>query len=267
MFIKIYLDDLSKRNKRRSKNDTDGRTFRCSICSKSYLSYPALYTHIKTKHNTNGQSSGRGRGRPKKDTGDSFNPLKSLYNPATIDYFKSPDKIGETENIRECCEQIFNEMCTSEVTLGNEVVSRKYSYMDDHPFFKRIMECSAFLKTLDGETSKCDEIFADYLVKSAKLIKQEFFVRLVKFVYLFREALNTMNKEKVKNDEGEFTEVTNAEDAPDISNEFVTEFLDCEQQKYGFNKEDAIDLTQNFCQWLYDNNFTCSKLSLINNSY
>ena len=34
----------------------------------------------------------------------------------------------------------------------------------------------------------------------------------------------------------------------------------------GYNKEEAIDLTQNLCQWLYDNNFTCSKLSLINNS-
>lgn len=34
------------RNKRRSKNDNEGRTFICG-CGKSYLSYPALYTHIK----------------------------------------------------------------------------------------------------------------------------------------------------------------------------------------------------------------------------
>lgn len=38
------------RNKRRSKNDNVGRTFVCG-CGKSYLSYPALYTHIKQKHN------------------------------------------------------------------------------------------------------------------------------------------------------------------------------------------------------------------------
>ena len=57
--------------KRRSKNDVNGRDFRCG-CGKTYLSYPALYTHIKTKHN--GQSppgtpmfqSSRGRGRPRK---------------------------------------------------------------------------------------------------------------------------------------------------------------------------------------------------------
>ena len=34
------------RSKRRSKNDNVGRTFVCG-CGKSYLGYPALYTHIK----------------------------------------------------------------------------------------------------------------------------------------------------------------------------------------------------------------------------
>ena len=62
-------DEEKRRNKRRSKNDNDGRNHRCQTCGKCYLSYPALYTHIKTKHNANG-ASGRGRGRPKKDTGD-----------------------------------------------------------------------------------------------------------------------------------------------------------------------------------------------------
>lgn len=55
-----------KKGHRRSKNDTEGRTFKCKICGKSYLSYPALYTHSKQKHNTS-NSSGRGRGRPKKE--------------------------------------------------------------------------------------------------------------------------------------------------------------------------------------------------------
>lgn len=38
-----------KRN-RRSKDETGSRNFLCG-CGKSYLSYPALYTHAKTKHN------------------------------------------------------------------------------------------------------------------------------------------------------------------------------------------------------------------------
>ena len=64
--------DGSKQFKRRTKNDPDSRNYTCG-CGKSYLSYAALYTHIKTKHdgiqpngtsqpNINGKS---GRGRPK----------------------------------------------------------------------------------------------------------------------------------------------------------------------------------------------------------
>ena len=68
-------DEFNKnRSKRRSKNDNIGRTFTCG-CGKSYLSYPALYTHIKQKHNgvtpegtLNAQiHTGRGRGRPRKE--------------------------------------------------------------------------------------------------------------------------------------------------------------------------------------------------------
>ena len=58
------------KGKRRSKNETEGRNYKCNQCERTYLSYPALYTHIKTKHSTQGETpltSGRGRGRPKKN--------------------------------------------------------------------------------------------------------------------------------------------------------------------------------------------------------
>lgn len=45
-----YLDNDELKRKRRTRNDEDGRNFSCN-CGKSYLSYPALYTHVKTKHN------------------------------------------------------------------------------------------------------------------------------------------------------------------------------------------------------------------------
>ena len=72
-------DDDSAENgagkgKRRSKNDVEGRDFKCNYCVKTYLSYPALYTHIKQKHSKgpDGEArapptSGRGRGRPRKN--------------------------------------------------------------------------------------------------------------------------------------------------------------------------------------------------------
>lgn len=75
------------KHSRRSKNDNVGRTYQCG-CGKSYLSYPALYTHIRTKHDgkqpegTRNEitTSGRGRGRPRKikpelHAGEVLNPM------------------------------------------------------------------------------------------------------------------------------------------------------------------------------------------------
>ena len=65
----------SKKQSRRSKNDTEGRNFSCSYCEKKYLSNPALWTHIKQKHpgqlgqvnfNMDGVTDKKGRGRPRK---------------------------------------------------------------------------------------------------------------------------------------------------------------------------------------------------------
>lgn len=228
------------------------------------MSYPALYTHIKTKHNTNGQSSGRGRGRPKKDTGDPMNSIKNLYNPATADFFKHPERIGETSNIITSLIEVFREIYNLKYNDRNKLKKMKHhENMGDHPFFRKIQEMNQSPKALDSENSKCDEIFADYVVKVSKCARRDFFEKVLKFVVLFRESLNITNSEKVGNDGKDYTEIYNAEDAPDISNEFVTEFLDTETLLFGFTKDEAIDITQNFCQWLYDNNFTCSKLSLI----
>jgi hypothetical protein len=44
--------DEQKSNCRRSRKDEAGRNYICG-CGKKYLSYPALYTHIKTKHEGN----------------------------------------------------------------------------------------------------------------------------------------------------------------------------------------------------------------------
>jgi hypothetical protein len=38
-----------EKSKRRSKKDNQNREYTCT-CGKNYLSYPALYTHVKTKH-------------------------------------------------------------------------------------------------------------------------------------------------------------------------------------------------------------------------
>lgn len=50
IFLKIYFLD-NKLGNRRSKHDLKGRDYLCSLCWKSYLSYAAMYVHLKKKHN------------------------------------------------------------------------------------------------------------------------------------------------------------------------------------------------------------------------
>ena len=68
IFTIINMDTLSDKKKRRSKKDSDGRSYTCE-CGKSYLSYQALYTHKRTKHTDSQQqideTPKKKRGRPK----------------------------------------------------------------------------------------------------------------------------------------------------------------------------------------------------------
>ena len=48
--IELMDGSNKKKQKRRSKNDFMGRDHKCNYCDKTYLSYPALYTHMKNKH-------------------------------------------------------------------------------------------------------------------------------------------------------------------------------------------------------------------------
>jgi hypothetical protein len=64
--INIDSENREKIRRRRSKNDPEGRNFKCDECGKCYLSIPALTMHKKTKHNYGADGEKKGRGRPRK---------------------------------------------------------------------------------------------------------------------------------------------------------------------------------------------------------
>ena len=260
-----------KHVKRRSKTEVEGRTFECKLCSKSYLSYPALYTHYKQKHNTN-NSSGRGRGRPKKEEND-FLAGKKKYNPLTTEFFAREDRTGVTEStkdINDCIQKAFKLLYENkeEIKKRNEERGMKfYNTIEEHKFLGQFLKDSHDNKRELKELAMTDEVLIDYLNKMSKFCNPKFFAILIIFVTLFREHVNKINADKINKIEyenKEYTEVMNAEDVPDSSNEFITEFLfpEGKENDFGFTKEEAIDMTQNLCYWMYENNFTCSKLSL-----
>ncbi len=121
-----------------------------------------------------------------------------------------------------------------------------------------------------GTNSNCDEIFSFYLHDVSKSVNDEFFKKILKFIVLYREYLNIFYEEMTKTKSNvwigfNYSQIFNANDVPDISNHFVTEFLNSDNGYFGFSKKEAIEFTNNFCKWLYDNSYTCSKLTIIDN--
>ena len=116
-----------------------------------------------------------------------------------------------------------------------------------------------------------------FLNKMSLHVNPFYFVRLISFITLFREYIN-ISKNKNGNEENEneyylqykfyknepdYTACYPAEEIPHFCNGYINDFLECDKLSFGFRKEESIDLTQNICSWLYDNNFTTLKLSLI----
>lgn len=79
LFVMEEKGELDKVTSRRSRKDEEGRDFMCG-CGKRYLSYPALYTHIKTKHEGR-QPEGTLKSGPLKRHKPKFeeDTLRSLY--------------------------------------------------------------------------------------------------------------------------------------------------------------------------------------------
>ena len=237
------------------------------MCSKSYLSYPALYTHYKQKHNTN-NSSGRGRGRPPKKENNEGEHEKNNFNPINNTFFLKEERTGKTtpEEINKCIDKAFNEIYVQDKKNVIENRGIKFYYnIEEHPFLLKFKRDPHDVNKTGEEQQKADLVFIEYLNKMSIHCNPNYYVKLVKFVTLFREHSNQINSPKVTEANKVYTEEFNAEDVPDTSNEFITDFLNPEDNNddLGFTKDEAIDLTQNLCYWMYENNFTCSKLSLI----
>lgn len=131
----------------------------------------------------------------------------------------------------------------------------------------------------DRQEMLVDEIFALYLYRMSNRINQNYYKIVLAYVIFFRECLNEYgwgkkiesegikleNNPEMKNDVAnkQFCMVNNAEHAPEICNEFVTVYMEYKKSIIDIAKHDQIDLTINLCHWLFQCQFTCSKLTMI----
>ena len=146
--------------------------------------------------------------------------------------------------------------------------------------WKRNYDC---LTDRDRQDMLVDEIFALYLYRMSNRINKNYYRIVLAYVIFFRECLNEYGWGKKIESEGIklesnlelkqdierklFCSVNNAEHAPEICNEFVTVYMEYKKNIFDIPKHDQIDLTINLCHWLFECQFTCSKLTMISWDY
>ena len=277
--------ERSKR-RRRGKNEISDRNYRCPECDKCYLSGPALTTHRKTKHGYGNNGEKKNRGRPKKE-GQNENaqtsPLNKFNNFFNDEQRKANsldqtlnDKMITTEIIQEYFKKIFSQ-CKKELFNNIENIEN-YSFYTlfienwdkENPFPNQ--ECFSG-NTKVGEASckvqsyNLDELFFFYLKEFSKKTNKEYFWFMMKFIVLFRECINTLRKDLIKQEDKselkkEYTQIYNAETVPEICNDFFVEFME-PYSFFGLLKEELIELIQHFCYWLYSKQYAQSHLTLL----
>lgn len=273
-------EQVKQKHKRRSKNEKNGRDYVCS-CGKDYLSYPALYTHIKTKHGgkvpggADQPPSSRARGRPKKAT------------PSM------PDKEKQ-----EAAENANAEAKIPAVSAIDEVL-RRYGVLEEDKQPNVALMCSNFLCQLKPEEAQiyyelceelkttqyklpgskqemgravksCKTIFAEYLAEMAYKVDKRFFNTLLIFAQLYKDFMNMYGWDLISHyravtpeeRDTAFTSSQDAEHVPEGSNEFLKSFVPKEYP--GFDKKLAADLTLHLCQWLKTNNYTHTTITPVN---
>lgn len=160
---------------------------------------------------------------------------------------------GESNNFAELCKQALAELQND----FKDKIFLKVTNIDEHPFLKELE--TQFENAGAAEKTFCDQIFASYCVEFFPQTNRNYFIFLVKFVTLFRECINHFKTgEGVK----EHTQTNSADGVPDLCNEFITEFME-NNDNFNLETTELIEIIQHFCNWLYDNKYTTSRLTLL----
>lgn len=140
---------------------------------------------------------------------------------------------------------------------------KKYTTVLHHPFLRLFSQDSHDTSKIIKDTNTpIDKVLINYLNIISALTNPQYFTRLIVFVTLYREHVNSFNEDIVE-DKKEYTTFIGPEEFPVSCNLFINDFMDPNSNDYDFSKEEAIDLALNIISWLYNNKFTCTQLSII----
>lgn len=224
-----------KTRKRRSKHDKSERNYICG-CGKSYLSYAALYTHAKTKHNGNFPDgtttlNKKKQGRPKKEDSFSTRSYSMLQKrQAYARDFRSflqmipgalmqPTAASENVGLRAQFNGIDNESANEEPSYYNllECFPDKLTMVEENlldsiknymtSMEKEIIERHGedFRESMDevisgyvGKQINCNSTLALFAIYSSNFVSRDFFPELLIFLGYYRKVLNEKCWERYK---------------------------------------------------------------------
>jgi hypothetical protein len=131
----------------------------------------------------------------------------------------------------------------------------KYNSVEELPFLKELEN----QYNSSAEKTTCDQIFASYVVEFFPQTNRAYIIFLLKFVTLFRECINHF---KTVEGSPEHTQINTADGVPDLCNEFITEFME-NNDNFHLETTELIEIIQHFCNWLYESKHTTSRLTLL----
>lgn len=192
-------------------------------------------------------------------------------------FFNSPQRGKTTENtevdtsnITEITKSVFEDIYQKyPVACYNQ-----YRHYTEHPVL-HMFATGAPLDTKPKNGKNFDDILYEYIDSCKDQANKSYFSFLLKFAVLFRECLNLTKQKECEGEQGvtidgclkkEHSSMTNAENAPDLCNDFVTEFLE-NNNYFGIDADEdrmeIVELIQQFCYWLFANKYTQSRLTRI----
>ena len=145
--------------------------------------------------------------------------------------------------------------------IMKEIKSKEKESFKDEPENIENINLYVFINTenLQINLESADDAFARYLKECYTKSSEKYFEKIIKFVCLFRDFLNSKNKSENKE---VYSISKGAMKLPESCNEFVSDFAEKKHQ-LRIELTDCIDLIQHFCFWLHQNKYTKSILSLL----
>ena len=205
----------------------------------------------------------RGRGRPKKYNKNNNDFENKKYNNFFDEDIRKKNVINENYDIKNIVINVFDFLFKGKYS---EKLFSHINNICDNPILRNLISNNEIIIKKDKNLKTADDIFYEYLNECKNKTNEKYFTIILKFILLFRECENlSKNKNKEKEKYIEFTSISNAENLPELCNEFYNGFLEV-NNFFDINNEDdkreIIELIQHFCIWLFKNDYTKSKLSL-----